>query len=275
MSYKADLHSHTYYSDGALSPSELVQRAAEFGIQALSITDHDSIDGLEEASGAGSELGIEIIPGVELSATLGTKDIHILGYMFDPSNNTLRETLGMFKRERLFRAERIVEKLNELDLPLRLDSVLEHAGPGAVGRPHIAAAMLDEGLTTNYSEAFDTYIGDAGPAFEPKYRISPSDAVEIIANAGGVSTVAHPGWYINEDELLLLIRAGIDGIETVHPAHDTIRTNYYRGIASSYFLLESGGSDFHGGKRNDYLHFGTYTVSREIVQAMKRRLFIQ
>jgi 3',5'-nucleoside bisphosphate phosphatase len=275
MPHKADLHTHTYYSDGAFSPTELVRRAHEHGISILSITDHDSIDGFEEARNAGQSLGLEVLPGVELSATLGRKDIHILGYMVDPANKRLTDTLELFKKERISRAERIVAKLNRLDLPLRFDSVLERAGYGAIGRPHIAAALVDEGLTTDYSSAFEQYIGDEGPAFEPKYRISPEDAVEIIANAGGLSILAHPGSYINENELVLLIRAGIDGIETIHPGHDENRTRYYRGITSAYFLLESGGSDFHGGKRNDYVNFGTYTVSDSIVHAMKRRLFIQ
>jgi 3',5'-nucleoside bisphosphate phosphatase len=272
---KADLHTHTYFSDGALSPSELLLRAREMGLSILSITDHDSIDGIDEALEQGRKLDVEVIPGVELSATLGHKDIHILGYLFDPSNRQLQETLELFRHERLIRAERIVDKLNRLDLPLRFDSVLERAGRGAVGRPHIAAALVDEGLTTNYSEAFESYIGDSGPAYEPKYRITPEDAVDIIANAGGISILAHPGWYISDEELLVLIRAGLDGIETVHPGHDADRTRHYRGIASTYFLLESGGSDFHGGKRNDYIHFGTYTVGPECVNAMKRRLFIQ
>ena len=275
MSGKIDLHTHTYYSDGALSPRELVTRAHEVGIDVLSVTDHDNIDGIAEAVDAGKDFGIEIVPGVELSSTLGTKDVHILGYMFDMDNRQLRDALNFFKRERFIRAERIVRRLNEIDLPLDFDIVLEHAGFGAVGRPHIAAAMLDEGLTSNYGEAFDRYIGDSGPAYEPKYKISPEDAVELIANAGGISILAHPGWYLNEDELLHLIRAGIDGLEVIHPGHDDSRQRYYRGIASTYFLLESGGSDFHGGKRNDYSNFGTYFIKHHMVDAMKRRLFIQ
>ncbi|MDX9759031.1 MAG: PHP domain-containing protein [Bacteroidota bacterium] len=275
MAGKVDLHTHTYFSDGALSPRELVMRAHEVGISILSVTDHDNIDGLESADAVAKDFGIEVVPGVELSSTLGTKDVHILGYLFDPSNKHLRETLEFLKKERFIRAERIVRKLNNLDLPLDFDLVVERAGYGAVGRPHIAAAMLDEGLTSEYAEAFEQYIGDSCPAFEPKYRISPEDAVDIIANAGGVSIVAHPGWYISESDLSYLIRAGIDGIEVVHPAHDQNRVRYYRGIASTYFLLESGGSDFHGGKRNDYQNFGTYSVTQDMVDAMKRRLFIQ
>ncbi len=275
MAKTVDLHSHTHYSDGAHAPAELVRRAHAAGIDVLSITDHDSVDAWDEAVEAGRSVGMEIVPGVELSATLGRKDVHILGYMFDPHNREFRDILTLLKRERRLRAERIVEKLHTLKLPLSFDSVLAYAGFGAIGRPHIAAALVDNGYTTTYAEAFVTLIGDSCPAFEPKYRIAPEHAVEMIANAGGVSILAHPGWSLTEDELLQLIRAGIDGIEVVHPAHDESRRAYYRGITSTYFLLETGGSDFHGGKRDDDANLGTYTVTNAAVDAMKRRLFIQ
>jgi 3',5'-nucleoside bisphosphate phosphatase len=274
MNHLVDLHTHTHYSDGALSPRDLVALAKNLGMRAMSITDHDNIDGVSEISSVAAEVGVEIIAGVELSATLGAKDIHILGYMFDPDNKNLRAILDLFKKERMIRAEKIVKRLNRFDLPLRFDTVLEYAGHGAVGRPHIAAALVDEGLIETYEKAFDDYIGDSRPAFEPKYKISPADAMEIIANAGGISILAHPGYYINDYDLSDLIRAGLDGIEVVHPAHDAERVKHYRGITSTYFLLESGGSDFHGGKRNDEINFGAYTVGYEIVEAMKRRLFI-
>ena len=274
MNHLVDLHTHTHYSDGALSPHDLIVLAKNLGMRAMSITDHDNINGIWEIKGAASELGIEIIAGVELSATLGTKDIHILGYMFDPDNKHLKSILELFKKERLVRAEKIVRKLNRYDMPLRFDTVLEYAGHGAVGRPHIAAALVDEGFIDSYGKAFDDFIGDSCPAFEPKYKISPADAMEIIANAGGISILAHPGYYVTDNDLSDLIRAGLDGIEVVHPAHDAERVKHYRGIASTYFLLESGGSDFHGGKRNDEINFGAYTVGYEIVEAMKRRLFI-
>jgi 3',5'-nucleoside bisphosphate phosphatase len=274
MEHKVDLHTHTYYSDGALSPEELIIRAAELGIDTISITDHDTIDALPEAIEYAREYNITVIPGVELSATLGNKDVHILGYLFDPANQPLKETLKLLKRERMHRAERIVQKLNRMDLPLSFEMVLEQAGTSAIGRPHIAAALLDEGLTTHYSEAFENLIGNSGPAYEPKYHISPENAVEIIANAGGLAFVAHPGGYIDEDELLALIRAGIDGIEVIHPGHTEEKVRFYKSVASSYFLLESGGSDFHGGKREDYANFGSYYMNSNTVEAMKRRLFI-
>ncbi len=274
MEQKVDLHTHTYYSDGALSPEELLLRAAELGIASISITDHDTLDGYDAAVATADALDIQLLPGVELSATLGSKDVHILGYLFDPSNSHLRSTLDLLKRERLHRAEKIVRNLNRMDLPISFERVLEQAGPSAIGRPHIAAALLDEGLTSYYGQAFEDFIGERGPAYEPKYHISPVNAVEIIANAGGLAFLAHPGGYIDEDELLTLIRSGIDGIEVVHPGHDDPTMRFYKSVASSYFLLESGGSDFHGGKREDYPNFGAYYVNQSAVEAMKRRLFI-
>ncbi len=275
LNKKADMHTHTLFSDGALSPKELVRRAYVCGISILSITDHDSVDGFAEAVEEGKKLGMEIIPGVELSATLGEKDIHILGYFFDVQDPTFRNALSLFKRERFFRAERIVRKLQAIDLPLTLDSVLERAGNAAVGRPHIAAALFDEGYTASYIEAFERYIGDNGPAYEPKYRISPEDAISFIANAGGISILAHPSKYISDTELAELIRAGLDGIEVIHPSHGPDRIKYYRGIVAEYFLLEGGGSDFHGGKRNDESALGAFTIDVDQIEAMKRRLFIK
>lgn len=275
LNKKVDLHTHTNHSDGVLRPFELVRRAYESGISVLSITDHDSVDGFAEACDEGDKFGMEIISGVELSATLGEKDIHILGYFFDVEDRTFKNALSLFKRERFFRAERIVRKLQAMDVPLTLDSVLEKAGNASVGRPHIAMALFDEGYTETYFEAFEKYIGDYGPAHEPKYRISPEDAISFIANAGGISILAHPSKYISDDELAELIRAGVDGIEVIHPSHSPDRTKYYRGIVSEYFLLEGGGSDFHGGKRNDDHALGIYTIDIDKIEAMKRRLFIQ
>ena len=272
MDGKADLHLHTTYSDGALSTRELVERAKQVGLTAISITDHDHAGAIGEAMAIGRELGLEVIAGVELSTNVEQQDIHILGYFFDHKNQTLLDYLTFFRLERMKRAERIVEKLNGLKIPLRFESVLDQAGTGSVGRPHIANALVEEGWTETYHEAFLKYIGFGKPAYERKYQVSPQEAIELISSAGGLSFIAHPGNSIDEKVLLELINDGVDGIEVIHPSHSTERVAHYSGIVSEYFLLASGGSDFHGGKRDDRNVFGKYYVSEDYIEMMRRRL---
>jgi hypothetical protein len=272
MDGKADLHLHTTFSDGALSPSELIARASQAGLTTISITDHDHTGALDEAAASAAAHGIEVVPGVELSTIVGDADVHILGYFIDHHDQRLQEYLGLFRLERRKRAERIVEKLNALRLPLTLEAVLRQAGTGSVGRPHIATALVEEGLIGSYQEAFSRYIGFGKPAYETKYQITPREAIALVAAAGGLSFLAHPSTFIGEAVLQELIDAGIDGIEVVHPSHSPELVAHYSGIVSEYFLLASGGSDFHGGKRNDRDAFGKYTISTEYVEMMRRRL---
>lgn len=270
---RADLHTHTIHSDGALVPYDLIQRAHSAGLEVLSITDHDNVGALDEAIEWGKGLGMEVITGLELSVSLGEKDVHVLAYFIDHRNQDLLDYLTFFRRERLKRAERIVQKLNKLNIPLNLEAVLEQAGIGSVGRPHIANALLDGKHIATYHEAFEKFIGNGGPAFEKKYQLSPADAFKLITKAGGLSFLAHPGKYISELDLSQLIKNGLDGIEVIHPAHDDKLKEYYRGLINQYFLLESGGSDFHGGKKNDDYALGVFTVPMHIVETMRSRLF--
>jgi hypothetical protein len=272
MDGKADLHMHTTYSDGTLTADELLQRAKEVGLTTISITDHDNVGAVEGAINAGKALGIEVIPGVELSAMVGEQDIHILGYFLDHKSQSLLDYLAFFRIERVRRAERIVGKLNDLKIPLKIESVLEQAGAGSVGRPHIANALLEEGLTDSYNEAFSKYIGFGKPAYQKKFQVSPQAAIELISSAGGLSFVAHPGNSIDEKVLLSLIHDGVDGIEVIHPSHSPERVSHYSGIVSEYFLLASGGSDFHGGKRSDYDSLGQFYITQRHVEMMRRHL---
>ena len=270
---RADLHLHTTHSDGALTPYELVKKANEAGLAAIAITDHDNVGALDEAMEWGRSLGVEVVPGLELSVALGEKDVHILAYFFDHRHQTLLEYLAFFRRERLKRAERIVEKLKRINVRISMESVLEQAGIGSVGRPHIANALLDGGMIDSYHEAFEKYIGTGGPAFEKKYQVDPEEAFKLVNSAGGLSFLAHPGKYTTELELSQLIKLGLDGIEVVHPSHDERRQEYYRSVVNQYFLLESGGSDFHGGKKNDDQALGVFTIPMHIVETMRSRLF--
>jgi len=271
MQGKADLHTHTTHSDGSSSPEELIKKASKAGIDVISITDHDNIKGFKEAFEKGKELGVEVIPGVEISSEISNREIHILGYFFDPDNLELERYLNFFREERIKRAGRIVNKLMNLGFEIYLDDVLKKAGHSSVGRPHIAQVMLERGIVSSYYEAFNKYIGNGLPAYEKKVHFSPESAFRIINDAGGLSFIAHPG-NIPENLLKELIDSGMDGIEVTHPSHSRMQQKFYRGIVNSYFLLECGGSDYHGGKREDDNNFGQYFTNTSSVDAMRKRL---
>lgn len=253
---------------------ELVKKTQSQGLSIISITDHDSVAAIPDALEFGKEFGIEVIAGVELSASFEDKEVHVLGYFVDYKSQRLLDYLTFFRHERIKRAERIVAKLNSLNVPLKIESVMEHAGTGSVGRPHIAAALVDEGITKSYQESFDRYIGNGGPAYEKKFQFSPSEAIQLIASSGGLSFLAHPGRFTTDGMLQHLIKAGIDGIEVIHPSHNPEYVAHYRGVTSEYYLLESGGSDFHGGKKNDNASLGSFFIDESKVETMKRRLFL-
>lgn len=268
---KTDLHMHSYFSDGYYSPEKLVEKAKKQGIKTLSITDHDSVNGILEAIDIAEKFNIEIIPGVEISTDIRDTEVHILGYFVDPKNKDLEHYLNFFREERYKRAIRIVNKLNILGLDISFDDILTVAKNSAIGRPHIAQALLAKGQVKSFFEAFYKYIGNHAPAYERKVHLSPQSAFKIISDAGGLSFIAHPG---NMPEILIkeLIDAGVDGIEVIHPSHSPEQVRFYRGIVNEYFLLESGGSDFHGGKREDDENLGKYYTSSKVVDTMRTRL---
>ena len=271
MQPKIDLHTHTNYSDGFNSPRELIDKARKKGIEVLSITDHDNLAAIKEATEYGKEVGMEIIPGVEISSDIMDREIHILGYFVEPGNSEIEHYLEFFREERLKRADRIVRKLNLLGISLKLDDVLNIAKNSAVGRPHIAQAMVEHGFINSYFEAFNKYIGNGCIAQEKKVHVSPRSAFKIINDSGGLSFIAHPG-NMPEHILKELIDSGVDGIEVIHPSHTPSIVRFYKGITNEYFLLESGGSDYHGGKREDDNSLGKYFVHPPAVDAMRQRL---
>ncbi len=271
MKEKIDLHIHTNYSDGAHTPFEIVRMAKEKGIGTISITDHDSINGIEGAIMFGKELGIEVIPGLEISTDIEDQEVHILGLLIDHNSEELRKYLSFFREERVQRIKRIISKLNGLNIDITLEDVLKHAKNSAVGRPHVASALTDMGYCSNYFEAFVKYIGDKGPAYERKIHVSPQSALKLIGDAGGLSFIAHP-CNIKESILTALIDFGIDGIEVIHPSHSGSDVQFYRGIVNQYCLLETGGSDFHGGKKNDESNFGKFYTKASTLDAMKSML---
>ncbi len=266
---RADLHTHTRCSDGHLAPDELVARARQCGLHALAVTDHDCIDGIEAAVAAGRRLGVEVVAGVELSVTVEAEEVHLLGYFFDPGHAALRRHLEAFQQARRQRAARIVEQLGALGVPVTFEAVLAQAQGRAVGRPHVAEALLQGGHVASYDEAFERYLRDDGPAFAAKPVFPARQALDLLHQAGGIGVLAHPGHWTRDATLMALLRAGLDGIETVHPAHDADLTRYYRHLARDFGLVETGGSDFHV-PREEEETLGRYSIPYALLQRARR-----
>jgi predicted metal-dependent phosphoesterase TrpH len=267
----ADLHTHTTFSDGLLSPAEVICRAKAANLCAIAITDHDEVAAIEEALSAASTLSIEIVSGVELSVMHRGYDVHILGYFVDHRNPELIAFVQDFQHERWLRLDRILANLAAIGKPLPREMVLRKAGAGSVGRPHIADAMVEAGLADNYYDAFNRFLADGRPAYVPKKKLAVTDAIKLLHSAGGLAAIAHPGLDVPDEIILEIIRSGIDAIETVHPRHGDARRQHYTSLARTHGLLTTGGSDFHGGRKvNEKV--GEFRVTYETVLKMKEYL---
>jgi len=266
-----DLHIHTNYSDGTYSPQEVVTRAAEIGLEAIAITDHDAVGGIDEAIECGKQMNVEVIAGVELSTHGNGHDVHILGYMFDHHSDAIQRYIRRFQEERFRRAQRIVERLNKLGFSLSFELVLLKAGNGSIGRPHVAAALMEEGLVFTMEEAFKKYLGDGKPAFVPKLKIDPTQAMQLINEAGGLTFIAHPAVDVHENYVVSLIKKGLDGIETIHPHHWESATKRYQQLVRDYNVLECGGSDCHGNLNGKMEMIGKVAVPIDFLTKMKKR----
>lgn len=241
----ADLHIHTNYSDGFLTPEQIVAVARQIGLTTISITDHDSVGGVEQAIRAGQASQIEVIPGVELNTKLGDREIHILGYFIDQRSAPLSEALAEARKTRVQRARMIVEKLNELDIAIEYDDVERLVGHSAIGRPHIARILCERGYTDSVQGAFERYLKIGAPAYVGLIKWNPYEAIEVVRNAGGIPVLAHPGCYKADDLIPELQAKGLQGLEVYCLKHSPSQTEHYFKIAQEKGLLVTGGSDFH------------------------------
>ncbi len=263
---RVDLHTHTLFSDGALTPAALVNRAIERGLSALSITDHDAIDALEPAREAAAQ-AIEIVPGIEISCMHDGGELHVLGYFIDPKDERLSSRLIRFREERMQRAMAMVQRLTALGMPVDPERVLELAGPGVIGRPHVAEALVQAGHVAHMDEAFKRFLGPHGQAFVPRPSFDAREAIALIHEAGGISVLAHAGVAFDEGRLEWLSEAGLRGIEIWHPQHGPVAVRRLRGLAARFGLLETGGSDFHGPHRG--ADVGELPVPASALQKLK------
>jgi predicted metal-dependent phosphoesterase TrpH len=275
-----DLHTHTTASDGSLTPAELVAMAAQAGLKALAVTDHDTVDGLAEALEAGRRAGLEVVPGVEISVQGGpTGSMHMLGLLVDHGHPGLVEGLKRLQRARAERNPKIVQKFNALGIPLTMEEVAAHAGGELVGRPHFAQALLKRGIVRDRGEAFARYLGAGAPAYVAKYRFSPAEGMAMIRAAGGVPVLAHPGMLklaTGDLEKLVreLMRDGLEGIEALYSEHDQALRNWLTSLAARLGLVISGGTDFHGLAKPDIrlgLGRGDLRVPPGVLAGLKQR----
>ncbi len=241
---RVDLHTHTTCSDGRLSPEDLVRRAESRGLAALAITDHDTLDALPRAAAVRETL--ELVPGLEMSSSLEGLDLHLLGYFVDAEHRELRERLAGFREDRVQRAARIAERLAVLGVPVDPERVRARATGGVVGRPHLAAEMVEAGHVEDLDDAFRRFLATGGPAYVPRPAFHPVEAIRLIHAAGGVSVLAHPGNAVSDRIVEALAEGGLRGIEVWHPQHGVATVRRLRALAHRLGLLETGGSDFHG-----------------------------
>lgn len=253
---RIDLHLHTTHSDGSLPPAEVVRLAHEAGVTALAITDHDITTGLPEAFAAGQALGVEIIPGIEISSRFGDSELHVLGYFLDWQDPALNVHLTTLRDSRHRRNPQIIERLQALGIDITYDEVRAVAGSDSVGRPHIARVLMDKKVVTSAKEAFDRFLANGKPAYVPRDLPEPAEAIQWIKAAKGLAVLAHPTWVkATEGTLTDLVRqlkaAGLDGVEVHYSTHTPRQTREYLSLAKQTGLLVTGGSDFHGVTKPD------------------------
>ncbi|MBC7225738.1 MAG: PHP domain-containing protein [Thermoflexales bacterium] len=244
---RVDLHVHTTASDGSLTPAQVVRLALEQGLAAIALTDHDTVEGLAEAWAAASGTGLEVVPGVEISSDWPVGDFHILGLYIDPWDGPFNECLQSMKAARLGRARKILERLAALGMPLEWDEVARFCtGNCAIGRLHIARAMVQRGYVSDVHQAFQRYIGRDGPAYVPRLRMTPVEVIGLIRRAGGVAVLAHPAASGVVEYIPILASMGLQGVEVWYPDHSPEDVRLLFQLARQYHLLVTGGSDFHG-----------------------------
>ena len=266
---KADLHVHTTASDGTLTPEEVVREAKRVGLGAVGIADHDTIAGLAPGIAEGARVGIIVVPAVEINTDFGKDEAHILGYYVDYESGILNAHLEKLRTERLDRARKIVEKLNQVGVNVSMDRVVEIAGGGAIGRPHIARAIIEVGGARTMEGAFGRYLIRGKPSYVPRHKLTPFQAVEMIRESGGVTVLAHPGTHRHDELIPKLVEAGLQGIEVYHTDHSSYHVRRYLEIAQRYDLIPTGGSDSHGPNNVKTVLIGSVTVDLSIVSRLR------
>jgi predicted metal-dependent phosphoesterase TrpH len=267
----ADLHLHTHFSDGTYSPEELAQEAVRHHLAAIALTDHDTVEGCARAGAACAQAGVEFIPASELTAEIDGHELHLLAYGVDTCHPGLLSAMESFQKVRQSRIEEMVARLNELGIELRSETVFELADCRSPGRPHVARALVNQGVCGSADEAFQRFLKRGRPAWAPKFKISARDAIALVHEAGGAAVLAHPGLNRIDDYFPQLGEAGLDGLECYHTKHSPATAHRYRQCAEDRGWLVTGGSDCHGLAKGTPL-IGTVRLPYERVEKLRARL---
>lgn len=265
----ADLHVHTNVSDGTFSPEEAVEYAKKIGLSCIAITDHDCVDGIEPAVKAAAKLGLEVIPGVEMTAQEKGAEVHLLGFYPDIKDRGFLKKLGSIRKSRVDRIYKITDKLKKYNINIDPEKVLKLSGEGSVGRPHIASVLEDEGYVSSTKEAFTRYIGDKGPCYVSHFELTAKDAITELKRVGAVVVFAHPHLMGGDGLIPGFIKYGLDGIEAYHSEQSRQVSKRYAAIAGELGLLVTGGSDCHGLNKSEVL-MGKVKVPYSVVEEIKR-----
>ena len=271
-----DLHLHTTASDGTLDPAALVERAHGAGVRTLAVTDHDTMAGVTAAAEVAASLKLEFLPGIEITAVVDGRDVHVLAYFLDPTPLGLEAFLASQREDRVERARGMADRLKTLGVPIEIEPTIDHAVADgrSVGRPLLARALVQAGHARTEQDAFDRWIGDGGPAYVPRKGSTPADVVRLISRAGGISSVAHPG-ILGRDELIpSLAMAGLTALEVYHPGHDNAAQARYTRLAAQHELASSGGSDFHGDGHHRAKGLGSVGLPREAFMTLLQLLLL-
>ncbi|RNC79454.1 MAG: PHP domain-containing protein [Balneola sp.] len=267
---KADLHIHTTFSDGKLDPVEAVEIAVEKKLSALSITDHDTYEGYFAAKERADELGIQLIPGVEITSSYKNRESHILAYFFNTDTQFFADFFISQRIERRNRIKGIIQRLNGIGLIVDYDEVRAEANGANIGRPHLAKVLVNKGYARNHHDAFDRYLSTEKLGEINQNYPEVSRVIETIRSIGGAAVLAHPAKFYSEKEIEEFIKLGIDGIECIHPSHNFTLQKKYTAICEKNALLITGGSDYHGGKEMAKRHLGVVSVALKHVDKMNR-----
>lgn len=267
--FKADLHVHSSASDGRYSPAEIVRKAVASGLKVIALTDHDTVEGIAQALSTATEFPqLTVIPGVEISTDISNGEVHVLGYFIEYTKQSFRNSLEKMRNSRLERARKMVEKLRNLGCTIEWERVREIAGNAAMGRPHIAQALLEKGYIGDFKEAFSKYIGHGCPAYVEREKLTPAEAVQLVLTANGLPVLAHPFTTVAVEEIVKELKAvGLVGIETYYAGYSPENIKSLLGMADKYNLIPTGGTDYHGIDNTDAM-LGNVDIPERFVKEL-------